>query len=1015
MPKIDIPPAQIVSGDARIATLLDAEGTFVQHAYSCRLDGFVNDSFTEYANPSVYRPASVCRARLVSTIQYGFSQVGDCYLAFTMYATAGVSEPIAVHIGHEQVALAEHPDPDNRLHLFVVPGRRSFIGGEVVRLTTGETAGPCRIEEIVLLKRKPAAASRKLRIESPDVKVLHVSARPTAVVTWTTSRPARGTLQFGPENGKLVTRRLPCPLVNHETELRNLLPNTRYQYSISLQDRTGQLTAAKAGTFTTRVARPRGTVERASIPIRLRRASGFPWPVCVGVPFPRKALGSADHISVRGQGTLVPSQARALSRWPDGSIKWALIDFTADGSQDYTLDYGRSVAPVAAQRPVRVTRSRNGIRVDTGMVRSTFSKSCLALPGSVEVRQADGTYHRISMESGPHAVTLIDDGGRVYTAAKPEVVAVEEAGPMRVCVRVEVRHRAKSGQTLFRSIFRFQFYAGQSRVRCFHTFENDNEETPFTSIRSLALHAAFDPEVSGEVSCEGADAVPMGQSTLRLTQFHDAAWALHRDNRVLRKGARAVGTATLAGDSGCVAFAVRDFWQNYPKAITLDGKGITFDICPELPRDIYPTEGELEDRLFYWYAEGVYRLKRGMAKTHEFWFDFAAADSNRLSDEVQSPPLYCVGLEAFNESGALTQLPGKTPSPYPAYEQWVDAAKKAYEEDRVESRAWGLLNFGDWFGERTYNWGNMEYDTPWCYLQEYLRGGHPDFFVWAEEAARHLVDIDTCHHGEGSAVHNNQYLHSIGHVGDYYPEGYRPRSICGGRTSVSHTWVEGLFLHHALTGEARSLEVAEKVSANLVGEILNDYDFTNCRNSGWHLIHLSAAYRATGRRVFLNAARIIVARVLERQRESGGWDRLMVPGHCLCDPPRHMGNAGFMVGVLMVGLKRYHEATGEKRVAEAIVRAADYCIDRMWVPEASAFHYTCCPQSSVGSGADMRILKGVAAAYGFTGRDRFAKVLLAGVESAMSGNLPRAHRGVGKGICSPMRGALQVLAALPTT
>ncbi|MCH2349798.1 MAG: hypothetical protein MK233_07725, partial [Candidatus Poseidoniales archaeon] len=70
MPKIDLPPAQIVSGDARIATLLDAEGTFVQPAYSCRLDGFVNDSFTEYANPSVYRPASVCRARLVSTIQY---------------------------------------------------------------------------------------------------------------------------------------------------------------------------------------------------------------------------------------------------------------------------------------------------------------------------------------------------------------------------------------------------------------------------------------------------------------------------------------------------------------------------------------------------------------------------------------------------------------------------------------------------------------------------------------------------------------------------------------------------------------------------------------------------------------------------------------------------------------------------------------------------------------------------------------------------------------------------------
>ena len=138
----------------------------------------------------------------------------------------------------------------------------------------------------------------------------------------------------------------------------------------------------------------------------------------------------------------------------------------------------------------------------------------------------------------------------------------------------------------------------------------------------------------------------------------------------------------------------------------------------------------------------------------------------------------------------------------------------------------------------------------------------------------------------------------------------------------------------------------------------------------------------------------------------------MVPGHCYCDPPRHTGNAGFMVGVLMVGLKHYNEATAQQRVADAIVRAADYCIEHMWVAEASTFRYTCCPESFVGSGADMRILKGVAAAYGFTGSQRFHDVLAAGVRSAMAGPPPRAHRGIGKGICSPMRGAPQVLAQL---
>ena len=323
----------------------------------------------------------------------------------------------------------------------------------------------------------------------------------------------------------------------------------------------------------------------------------------------------------------------------------------------------------------------------------------------------------------------------------------------------------------------------------------------------------------------------------------------------------------------------------------------------------------------------------------------------------------------------------------------------------------GCSTFGDWYGERSYNWGNMEYDTPWCFLQEYLRGGHEDFFTWADQAARHLVDVDTCHVGESGLLHN-QYLHSVGHVGNYYPDGYRETAIFTGRTSVSHTWVEGLFLHHLLTGDPRSQVAASKTCDSLVGEMVNNYDFTNCRNSGWHLIHLSAAYRATGRRVFLNAARIIVDRVLERQRSSGGWDRLMVPGHCHCDPPRHTGNAGFMVSILMVGLKRYHEVTEDQRVADAIVAAADYCIDRMWVPAGSAFHYTCCPESRVSASADMRILKGVAAAYGFTGEDRFKNVLLAGIETAI-GNPPRASRGIGKGICSPMRGAPQVIAALP--
>ena len=61
----------------------------------------------------------------------------------------------------------------------------------------------------------------------------------------------------------------------------------------------------------------------------------------------------------------------------------------------------------------------------------------------------------------------------------------------------------------------------------------------------------------------------------------------------------------------------------------------------------------------------------------------------------------------------------------------------------------------------------------------------------------------------------------------------------------------------------------------------------------------------------------------------------------------------------------------------------------------------------------MRILKGVATAYQFSRKPRFKEVLVAGVQSSMGRGGPGAHRGVGKSICSPMRGAPQVLVDLP--
>src|SRR5690242_1889366 len=63
-------------------------------------------------------------------------------------------------------------------------------------------------------------------------------------------------------------------------------------------------------------------------PSGMRRVA---WPVTSGIPLARGVLRSADQAGlVDSGGRPVPLQAEPLSKWPDGSIRWLLLDFQTD-------------------------------------------------------------------------------------------------------------------------------------------------------------------------------------------------------------------------------------------------------------------------------------------------------------------------------------------------------------------------------------------------------------------------------------------------------------------------------------------------------------------------------------------------------------------------------------------------------------------------------------------------------------------------------------------------------------
>jgi DUF1680 family protein len=192
-------------------------------------------------------------------------------------------------------------------------------------------------------------------------------------------------------------------------------------------------------------------------------------------------------------------------------------------------------------------------------------------------------------------------------------------------------------------------------------------------------------------------------------------------------------------------------------------------------------------------------------------------------------------------------------------------------------------------------------------------------------------------------------------------------------SSPCHTRTEGLVEHYLLTGDRRSLEAAVGIAEHFDGTWMNNYDMGNCRVPGWHIVLTMSLYNATCDPFYLNAAKIIGRRAIERAHPDGGWRRCLVPGHCF-DLPRHRGEAGFMVGVLLAGMKYYHQATGDPRAADVLVNAARWLVRETYDPAVNQFRYTTCPNSSKPSSTPCMACEGFAYAARLTGAPDLVKL-----------------------------------------
>ena len=262
------------------------------------------------------------------------------------------------------------------------------------------------------------------------------------------------------------------------------------------------------------------------------------------------------------------------------------------------------------------------------------------------------------------------------------------------------------------------------------------------------------------------------------------------------------------------------------------------------------------------------------------------------------------------------------------------------------------------------------------------------------------------------------HLHSVGHTGMWsevpthgqwsWRYDYHTAAANG------HTWAEGMMNAWCLAGEAPVAESALGLAEHIAWAMSRDFTRlgTHERSAGWSLKAIMAIYRDTYDPLYLEAARRIAAVALREQKfnDGGAWAHPL-PGDHAGGHARAHGNAIFLIGVLLAGLKDYDEVVHDPAVQKSIVSGAGWLM-RCWNEEQEGWPYTASaggePYFPYGTSANPLAVGPLAYAGTLTGDARFIEVAEKGLLSVVRGGAS----GSGKSIASQMNVTAGTLALL---
>lgn len=637
------------------------------------------------------------------------------------------------------------------------------------------------------------------------------------------------------------------------------------------------------------------------------RGARYREPVTVGVPLPSGAVSHLSTLTLRkSDGTPLVSQTRELERWPDGTVRWMLLDYEATCGADESPEYYLTADGEPASPPdsVALDATHDGIRITTGSTTFSIERGQPFPISAVAAARGD-----VIISSGTGLHTTTNGKTDSWTVAEVKVIAM---GPIRTEIHVTGSPAAGADSTPLAASARIEIFSSTPAARVHLTLRNRRRakhprgQWPLGDAGSVFLDSAtVHLRLAGAASSVQVATAPRSTAVMStkppvvllqassggnhwLSRTHvnrDGAVRLPFRGYRLRtpegtlSGDRATPIVTVGTPPADVHVAVPDFWQNFPRAIETNDSSISIGLLPDGAGDVHELQG-------------------GEQKTHVF---VVACGPDPVSD---LPLAWCHCPQRFRptfddsiRAGAIPGIRRPSGDPHPGYTALCAVALDAdrgFFAKRETADEYGWRNFGDTPADHESAFQpkdrpfvshyNNQYDAVAGFAFQFLRTGNPRWWELMDDLAKHVRDIDVYHTDEDKAAYNHGLFWHTNHYVDAATSTHRtyPASgSAGGGPSAEHNYNLGLMLHYFLTGDPLSRETAVALGQWVID--MDDGGLTpfrwlsraNTGHASWTFNHhlpgrgaghsilaCVVAHRLSGNPAFLRKAEELIARCI---------------------------------------------------------------------------------------------------------------------------------------------------------